>query len=104
MAHPKKDRSAPQESRPAPPPPARRLGPCPACGCTVLADAWHGEPLRPIGPCTSPVKGDPHDCALALVQYAVRWGWVVRLYKCAPVVYTGAASMGGVGLAVQRSV
>jgi hypothetical protein len=92
MANPKKDRSVPTEDRTPPPPPARRLGPCPACGCTVLADAWQGEPPLPLGPCVSPVKGEPHDCTVALLQYAARWGTIVRLYKCAPVAYTFTAS------------
>jgi hypothetical protein len=81
MANPKKSRPVPPSDRPAPPPPARRLGPCPTCGCTVLADAWYGEPLQPLGACVTPVQGEPHDCTLALVQYAARWQYIVRLRR-----------------------
>jgi hypothetical protein len=92
MAKPQKSRAAAPEDRIPPPPPARRLGPCPTCGCTVLADAWTQEPLRPVGPCTRPVTGEPHDCALALLQHAARWQYWVRLHPGVPAVYTLAAS------------
>jgi hypothetical protein len=93
MAKPQKSHATSAETRPPPPPPARRLGPCPTCGCTVLADAWGSEPLHPVGPCTSPVTDDPHDCAVALLQYAARWQFIVRLHRGVPVVYTCAASV-----------
>jgi hypothetical protein len=87
-----KPKPRPTEDRTPPPPPARRLGPCPQCGLTVLAAAWREAPLRPQGPCTSPVTDQDHDCALALLQYAARWQFLVRLGTGAPVVYTLTAS------------
>ena len=48
-------------------PPKRTLGPCEACGCTVLL----GEPTR------FPVSGEVHDCAQARALNAIaqstRW-------------------------------
>jgi hypothetical protein len=55
--------------------PQRRLGNCPHCACTVLADAWlwsTSTGWQPVGPVVSPVFGDVHDCATARIQYAAR--------------------------------
>jgi hypothetical protein len=92
MAHPKKPRSVPHEPRPGRYTHRWGRGRDAGLGVAVLAEAWYGEPLRPLGACVRPVSGDPHDCALALIQYAARWGTIVRLYKCAGVVYTVPAS------------
>ena len=63
--------------------PRRRLGNCPTCAGAVLADSWEQVQgtWRPQGPCVSPVQGDPHDCATALIQYAAHWQYIVRLVK-----------------------
>ena len=36
--------------------PQRRLGPCPSCGLTILAERWEvvGAAWRPVGARTSP--------------------------------------------------
>lgn len=93
MPKPQKGRAGPLESRTASLPPSRRLGPCPDCGCTVLAAYWLDNPLHPMGPCTSPVTAQAHDCAVALIQYAARWQYLVRLHSGVPIVYTCAASV-----------
>jgi hypothetical protein len=62
--------------------PQRRLGPCPTCRLTVMADAWlwsTSTGWQPDGPCVSPVCGESHDCATALIDYAARWQHTVRL-------------------------
>lgn len=65
--------------------PARRLGPCPDCGCTVLAAQWVGRqpgslPV-PVGPVTTPVLGLPHDCTVARIQAAAHWTSAVVLMQ-----------------------
>jgi hypothetical protein len=64
-------------------PPQRRLGNCPTCACTVLADAWKQVQgtWQPQGPLWTPVLGDSHDCATALIDYAARWQYIVRLVE-----------------------
>jgi hypothetical protein len=62
--------------------PQRRLGNCPNCSCTVLAGAWlwnTSTGWQPDGPVVSPVFGDVHDCAVAMIQDASHWQHVVRL-------------------------
>jgi hypothetical protein len=63
-------------------PPTRRLGPCPACHSTVLAAHWEerkGADPQPSGELWSPVVGEPHDCAAALIRNAAHWQYAVRL-------------------------
>jgi hypothetical protein len=51
--------------------PQRRLGPCPTCGATVLASQWTldaGGDWRPLGALETPIRGNPHDCAVAELQ------------------------------------
>jgi hypothetical protein len=74
---------APPADAPPYTPPQRRLGPCPTCGLTTLADGWalvEGT-WQPQGPMQSPVRGDPHDCATAVISNAAHWQFTVRLVE-----------------------
>jgi hypothetical protein len=62
--------------------PQRRLGPCPTCGATVLATQWALDAVgdwQPQGALESPILGDPHDCAVAVIQNASHWQYGMRL-------------------------
>ena len=63
--------------------PVRCLGPCPGCGCTVIEDTWeqHGTTGVPIGTRLTPVRGDVHDCAVAVIQHAAHWQYTLRLVE-----------------------
>jgi hypothetical protein len=69
-------------------PPQPTLGPCNACGCTVLL----GKPPR------FPVSGDVHDCAQARVLNAIaqstRWNAVPTMLRQATHIALGR-SIGG---------
>ena len=63
--------------------PHRRLGPCPGCGCTILADQWErtGTTWQPVGPRWTPVRQAPHDCVVALLQNAAHWHYTVVMSR-----------------------
>jgi hypothetical protein len=76
---PTKKKTAPGPTEPSVyQPPQPTLGPCKACGCTVLL----GEPTR------FPVSGEVHDCAQARVLNAIaqstRWNAVRTPQRPAP--------------------
>jgi hypothetical protein len=64
--------------------PQRRLGPCPSCRATVLAPEWTLDAVgdwRPLGALVTPALGNPHDCAVAMIQNTSHWQHTVRLVE-----------------------
>jgi hypothetical protein len=63
-------------------PPGRHIGSCPTCGCAVMSLQWTLDAVGdwiPLAPLVTPALGNPHDCAVALIQDASHWQYVVRL-------------------------
>lgn len=67
--------------KPAPWKPQKTLVPCQFCSCTVLRMTWNGALNRwtTLDPPVSPLTGERHDCALALLHHATRWQYLVAL-------------------------